>query len=199
MRPEAATDEGLARIWKHDIMPLLEEHYYGRLTRAQIHERFGLASLHSTLAPTGDALISPTSPESEPEAGEPETPLQRRRPDCGPPGRHQRAMTHDADRLDELDRTGARLRSTTTRRRPCRHRPGRGAAGPDGWRLAPAGRVGSVRIGGLQVQVRPKDKVGLTRLLFLLGYARDPGFREEGRGRPRRRPVAGAWPSPWSG
>lgn len=74
MRDEAATAVGLERIWKHDILPLLEEHYYGRLTRAQVHERFGLASLHSTLAPTGDALISPTSPESEPEAGEPETP-----------------------------------------------------------------------------------------------------------------------------
>ena len=31
MRPEAGTEEGLARVWKHDILPLLEEHYYGRL------------------------------------------------------------------------------------------------------------------------------------------------------------------------
>lgn len=51
---------------------------------------------------------------------------------------------------------------------------------PDGgWRLLPAGRVGAVRIGDLQVQVTPKEKVGLTRLLFLLGYAADPGFRPE--------------------
>ena len=47
---------------------------------------------------------------------------------------------------------------------------------PAGWRLLPRGRVGSVRIGEVQVDVRPKDKVGLTRMLFLLGYARDPGF-----------------------
>ena len=49
----------------------------------------------------------------------------------------------------------------------------------NGWRLVPTGRVGSVRMGVLQVEVRPKAKVGLTRLLFLLGYARDPGWRDD--------------------
>jgi 5-methylcytosine-specific restriction enzyme subunit McrC len=47
------------------------------------------------------------------------------------------------------------------------------------WRLLPRGMVGSTRIGDLQVEVRPKHRVGLTRLLFLLGYARNPGFRPE--------------------
>ncbi len=47
------------------------------------------------------------------------------------------------------------------------------------WRLLPNGKVGAVRIGDLQVQVTPKEKVGLTRLLFLLGYAVNPGFRPE--------------------
>ena len=47
------------------------------------------------------------------------------------------------------------------------------------WRLLPTGKVGAVRIDGLQVQVEPKEKVGLTRLLFLLGYASNPGFRPE--------------------
>ena len=42
MREEADTEEGLARIWKYDLMPLLEEHYYGRLTRQQIRDKFGL-------------------------------------------------------------------------------------------------------------------------------------------------------------
>jgi 5-methylcytosine-specific restriction enzyme subunit McrC len=50
---------------------------------------------------------------------------------------------------------------------------------PGGWRLVPTGRVGSVRIGDLQIDVRPKERVGLTRLLFLLGYARDPGWQPE--------------------
>ena len=44
-------------------------------------------------------------------------------------------------------------------------------------RVLPRGPVGAVRVGGLQVEVRPKDKVGLSGLLFLLGYSRDPGFR----------------------
>ena len=45
------------------------------------------------------------------------------------------------------------------------------------WRLLPAGRVGAVRIGDLEVRVQPKT--GIARLLFLLGYAADPGFRPE--------------------
>lgn len=45
------------------------------------------------------------------------------------------------------------------------------------WRILPSGKVGAVRIGGLDVQVHPK--VGIAQLLFLLGYAMDPGFRPE--------------------
>ena len=48
-----------------------------------------------------------------------------------------------------------------------------------GWRVMPAGRVGAVQTGELLVQVRPKAKVGLDRLLFLLGYAQNPGFRPD--------------------
>lgn len=45
------------------------------------------------------------------------------------------------------------------------------------WHLLPTGKVGAVRVGGLDVEVRPK--AGIARLLFLLGYALDPGFRPE--------------------
>lgn len=45
------------------------------------------------------------------------------------------------------------------------------------WKILPCGPVGAVQIGGLLVEVKPKAKVGLSRLLFLLGYAKDPGFR----------------------
>ena len=83
--------------------------------------------------------------------------------------------------LDELDRTGqevdlseeaaAALSATgLVEVRPALH---------SRWLLLPAGKVGAVRIDDLQVQVTPKDRVGLTRLLFLLGYAQDPGFRPE--------------------
>lgn len=45
MRSEAETPEGLERIWDFDILPLLDEHYYGRLSRDQIRSRFGLTAL----------------------------------------------------------------------------------------------------------------------------------------------------------
>jgi len=43
------------------------------------------------------------------------------------------------------------------------------------WQLLPTGRVGAVRAGDFDVQVQPKT--GISRLLFLLGYAADPGFQ----------------------
>jgi 5-methylcytosine-specific restriction enzyme subunit McrC len=62
----------------------------------------------------------------------------------------------------------------------------------DQWRLLPRGLVGSVRLGDVQVDVRPKEKVGLTQLLFLLGYAADPGFRPEDVA---ATPDADLWPA----
>ncbi|WP_284762660.1 restriction endonuclease [Arthrobacter sp. efr-133-R2A-63] len=47
------------------------------------------------------------------------------------------------------------------------------------WTVLPAGTVGAVQVGNLLVEVTPKQKVGLSRLLFLLGYAENPGFRPE--------------------
>lgn len=47
------------------------------------------------------------------------------------------------------------------------------------WTVLPAGTVGAVQIGNLLVVVTPKQKVGLSRLLFLLGHAANPGFRPE--------------------
>jgi 5-methylcytosine-specific restriction enzyme subunit McrC len=45
------------------------------------------------------------------------------------------------------------------------------------WRLTPGDRVGAVRVGGVDLVVEPK--VGPKGLMFLLGYAKDPGFRPE--------------------
>lgn len=47
------------------------------------------------------------------------------------------------------------------------------------WTVLPAGTVGAVQVGNLLVEVTPKQKVGLSRLLFLLGYAANPGFRPD--------------------
>lgn len=47
------------------------------------------------------------------------------------------------------------------------------------WTVLPTGTVGAVQVGNLLVEVKPKEKIGLNRLLFLLGYATNPGFRPE--------------------
>jgi 5-methylcytosine-specific restriction enzyme subunit McrC len=81
--------------------------------------------------------------------------------------------------LAELDRTGAVRQldddhaSALATTRLVEVRPEGGGQ----WRLLPVGRVGVVRIGDLDVRVQPKT--GIARLLFLLGYATDPGFRPE--------------------
>ncbi|QDB79602.1 AAA family ATPase [Georgenia wutianyii] len=58
MREEADTDEGLARVWRHDILPLLEEHFYGQHSPREVADRFGLARLRR-LAHLNDTVISP--------------------------------------------------------------------------------------------------------------------------------------------
>ncbi len=50
MKPAAQTPNGLRRIWKYELMPLLEEHYHGQLTRPQLEERFGLDRLLECIA-----------------------------------------------------------------------------------------------------------------------------------------------------
>lgn len=57
--------------------------------------------------------------------------------------------------------------------------PGQIAGTSRYWELVPSGLVGAVQIDDLLVEVRPKDKVPIAQLLFLLGYAHDPGFRPE--------------------
>jgi hypothetical protein len=37
-------------VWKYDLLPLLEEHYYGRFNREEVHARFGLEPLRAQLA-----------------------------------------------------------------------------------------------------------------------------------------------------
>lgn len=45
--------------------------------------------------------------------------------------------------------------------------------------LTPNGRVGAVRFDDLQVDVTPNTKLDVAHLMFLLGYAKDPGFRPD--------------------
>ncbi|MFY1623718.1 McrC family protein [Micromonospora sp. WMMD735] len=81
--------------------------------------------------------------------------------------------------LAELDKAGA-LRQLDDDAASALSSTGLVEVRPEGggwWRLLPTGKVGAVRIDGLDVQVQPK--VGIARLLFLLGYAMHPGFRPE--------------------
>lgn len=90
-------------------------------------------------------------------------------------------MTRASVRLDELDDVGVLL-ALSSEEATALVATGLVEARPEGrgrWRLLPRGRVGSVRIGDLQVDVRPKERVGIAHLLFLLGYAKDPGFRPD--------------------
>lgn len=66
MRDEAGTDDGLERVWRHDITPLLEEHYYGRLTREQVAAQFGLDALRRRLVAPGPVDGEPGPAEAEP-------------------------------------------------------------------------------------------------------------------------------------
>ena len=90
-------------------------------------------------------------------------------------------MTSAADplELEELDRDGV-VRELTERQAVFLARTRlvqMQRVGATAWLLVPNGRVGAVRAGTLEVRVKPK--VGILHLLFLLGYAKDPGFRPE--------------------
>ncbi|GIE90491.1 AAA family ATPase [Actinoplanes regularis] len=50
MKPHVEAPGGIERVWRHDLLPLLEDHYYGRLHRDQVHARFGLPALRQRLA-----------------------------------------------------------------------------------------------------------------------------------------------------
>jgi len=61
MRPDAGSPAGLERVWRYDLLPLLEEHYYGRLTRPQVHARFSLEATRARLT-----QAQPGSPAGQP-------------------------------------------------------------------------------------------------------------------------------------
>ena len=65
MKPHAETDQGLAEIWKYELLPLLEEQYFGRLSREKIREKFGLEAIRRKarldIGPTDSAPDSSVS------------------------------------------------------------------------------------------------------------------------------------------
>ncbi|WP_433260581.1 McrB family protein [Actinosynnema sp. CS-041913] len=45
MKPDA--DHGLDLVWEHSILPLLEEHFYERMSRQRVHDTFGLDAIRN--------------------------------------------------------------------------------------------------------------------------------------------------------
>ncbi|WP_284974268.1 AAA family ATPase [Arthrobacter sp. efr-133-TYG-104] len=66
MKPHAESDQGLAEIWKYELLPLLEEQYFGRLSREKIRERFGLEAIRrKARLDSGRTSDVPHPPKSE--------------------------------------------------------------------------------------------------------------------------------------
>jgi 5-methylcytosine-specific restriction enzyme B len=62
MTRRAATTDGLDRIWRSAILPLLEEHFYGADT--DVAARFGLPALRAAGAPVaGPAEVAAVEPD----------------------------------------------------------------------------------------------------------------------------------------
>ena len=57
MSKKVADPDGLDRIWRTAILPLLAEHYFGE--GRDIDAEFGLAALRSRLEPPSDAAAQP--------------------------------------------------------------------------------------------------------------------------------------------
>ena len=53
MSETAKSAQGLERIWRTQILPLLEEHHYGDMTRAEVIDQYGLATLRRELGIPG--------------------------------------------------------------------------------------------------------------------------------------------------
>jgi len=68
MRDEASTEAGLSRIWRYDILPLLEEQLYGTHTREQVQANFGLDAIRKAVARKKGQVPAVEGADDEPEA-----------------------------------------------------------------------------------------------------------------------------------
>jgi len=64
MKSSAVDKFGLERIWKYDILPLLDDHFYGARTPEQIRAQFGLDAL---LARIGGVPVGPVDSVLDPK------------------------------------------------------------------------------------------------------------------------------------
>ena len=66
MKDEAASEVGLSRIWRYDILPLLEEQLYGTHNREEVHANFGLDAIRKAAGKRNTTEVAgPPVDESE--------------------------------------------------------------------------------------------------------------------------------------
>ncbi len=75
MRPEIQQDPDIDLVWRYDILPLLDEHFYGERDREAIRSTFGLAALRKALAKgavaaAGDGVLSSDGAGDAHQAGD---------------------------------------------------------------------------------------------------------------------------------
>ena len=63
MTHRVAKDQGLERLWRHGILPLLEEHYIG--SGRDVQGEFGLPALRAALTSSGPAIPPPDEPPDD--------------------------------------------------------------------------------------------------------------------------------------
>lgn len=65
MKEDSFTAAGLRRVWKYELLPLLEEYHFGELDRNEVHERFALDKLLSTMGRSLDELEQPITTDED--------------------------------------------------------------------------------------------------------------------------------------
>ncbi|WP_234361958.1 AAA family ATPase [Plantactinospora sp. BB1] len=50
MRSDLDDPAALERVWRYDLLPLLEEHFHRRMTRVELQEKYGLAAIRAKIA-----------------------------------------------------------------------------------------------------------------------------------------------------
>jgi 5-methylcytosine-specific restriction enzyme B len=68
MRRAVYEDGGLERVWRTAILPLLEEHHYGELSREQVERRYGLDTIKGRVA---NAAALDVTADDEPGPADP--------------------------------------------------------------------------------------------------------------------------------
>ncbi|MGW6174098.1 McrB family protein [Arthrobacter sp. NPDC055138] len=65
MKEDAYNAAGLRRVWKYELLPLLEEYHFGEMDRDEVHERFGLDGLLAGMGRTLDELSTPAAVDED--------------------------------------------------------------------------------------------------------------------------------------